>query len=265
MRENRTALITGASGGLGGSYAKQLADMGWNLIINGRNIDKLEELKRSIEQDNSVHVTIWQGDLSKEEDVSRIINDIEKRDDIYRYIAAAGYTIPTPFDTGDITRQMRMIDSQVSSNVRMTHAILKQMNERNEGQIIFVNSTMAFYNAPGNAIYCACKNFMNSFAESLHTELMYTNIKVQALNPGMMHTGFHNTQDFKEIESEGFGPDFLYMEPDDVVKDSLKKLNGKKVIVIPGHHNRMSVHMKWLMKFIFKKTIMSDNMGRPIP
>lgn len=261
----KAAFITGASGGLGGCFAKELAMQGWNLIISGRNIEKLEKLKNELEKDFNINIDILTADLSNSNDVQNVTAYIEKREDIYLFIAAAGYTIPTPFDTGDIEKQMKIVDSQVSANVRLTHSVLKQMNQRNEGTIIFVNSTMAFYNAPGNAIYCASKNFMNSFAESLSTELMYTNIKVQALNPGMMKTGFHETDEFKEIGSEGLGPDFLFMEPKDVVNASLKKLHKKQVIVIPGHNNRMSVKMKWLMKFIFKKTIMHDNMGRPIP
>lgn len=260
----KTVFITGASGGLGGCYAKRLAKEGWNLILNGRNEQKLRELQQEISSSCDVQIDLWIADLSKSSDVDSLLTKIAARDDIRMYVAAAGYTIPTPFDTGDITRQLGIIDSQVTANVRITHEILKIMNAHNEGTIIFVNSTMAFYNAPGNAIYCASKNFMNSFAESLNTELMYTKIKVQALNPGMMRTGFHKTLDFEEIGSEGLGPDFLFMDPEDVVKDSLQKLRGNKVIVIPGHGNRMSVRMKGLMHFIFKKTIMADNMGRPI-
>lgn len=260
----KVAFITGASGGVGSCYAKKLASKGWQLILSGRNIEKLRQVACQIKETSAVKIELMPADLNKEEDVSRLTHLLEQRDDIYMFVAAAGFAVPTPFDTGNLQKQEAMINVHISANIRLTHALLKQMNKRNAGTLVFVNSTMAFFEAPGNAIYCASKDFMNVFAKCLSRELIYTKIKVQAFNPGMMRTGFHHTEDFKAIESEGMGPDFAFMNPEEAVEYSYKKLKSKKVMVIPGHGNRMAVRMRHMMNFIFMKIIMGDNMGRAV-
>lgn len=261
----KTALITGATGGLGKCWAEKLAKEGYNLIITGRNQKKLEILKGDVESKYNVKIESIVADLSTCKDVDYIVSNVMKRNDIYFFIMSAGFAVPTPFDNNNLSRQMQQIDVQVTATVKLTHAVLKQMTERNEGSIILVSSTMAYYSVPGNAIHCACKSFINSFAESLAAEMIYTNIKIQALTPGMMHTGFHSTPDFEVIGNASFGPEFMFMKPEEVVEYSYKKLNTDRVVVIPGFGNRRSVKMKKLMSYIFKKTVMSDNMGRPIP
>lgn len=261
----KTALITGATGGLGECWAKKLAQEGYNLIITGRNSKKLNLIKEDLISKYAIKVDCIVADLSLAEDLNNLLNMIESRSDIYFFVMAAGFAVPTPFDADNLSRQMDQVDVQVIATTNITHAVLKQMNVRNEGTIILVSSTMAYYSVPGNAIHCACKSFINTFAESLAAEMIYTNIKVQALTPGLMHTGFHSTSDFAEIGNASFGPDFMFMAPEKVVDYSYKKLNSHEVIVIPGFGNRRSVKMKKLMSYIFKKKVMGDNMGRPIP
>lgn len=256
------AVITGASGGLGNEYVHHFINEGYYVIALGRDKYKLGVLEQSVSNQLKKNLICVEADLAKQADLNEVLKTIQSLHRIDYFISAAGFAVPVAFDTGKIDRQLEQVDVQISATVKLVYAVLQIMNEQNFGNIILVSSTMGYYCVPGNTVHCATKSFINTFAQSLAAELKFTGIKVQALAPGMMHTGFHSTEEFKALKRASLGPEWMFMEPKRVAEYSLKNMDSKKVVIIPGIINRLMVRIYPIMNYIFSKIVMKDNLGR---
>lgn len=222
------ALITGASSGIGATFARHLARRGYELILVARRADKLNELARDL----PVHCEIVLADLAADDGVAAVAGVIRNCTRLELLVNNAGFGTLGRFWETEAAGQDAMHRVHVLAVVNLTRAALEGMTARNRGGVINVASVAAFSINEGNVSYCATKTWMNSFTEGLALELKGVNsqVKVQTLCPGFTITEFHDTLG---VDRRGI-PDWLWMKADFVVETSLRGLDRGKVIVVPG-------------------------------
>jgi short-subunit dehydrogenase len=232
FKSGDTALITGASSGIGEEFALQLGDLGLNLILIARRIELLRKLKSKIEAKNNVEVKIYQADLATV-NWSDSIPEITKIEvDLLINNAGTGY--PDEFGSMNIDEDKKMIQLNCITPLELTHLFLPKMKRNEYGGIIYVSSTMGMQGIPYMAQYSATKGYLLNLGESLYTECKKYNVSVEVLLPGATKTPGINLYD---IEYEKLP--IKWMDPVNVVKISLHNL-GKKALVIPGKLNKFS-------------------------
>jgi short-subunit dehydrogenase len=218
------ALITGASVGIGDCFARLLASEGYNLVINARSKDKLEERAEFLRKSYNIEVEVLAADLATEcEEVESYIESHE----IEVLINNAGFGLNQSFLSSPIEEEQRVLDVLVRAPMRLMHAALPQMRKRNSGVIINVSSTAAFI-AGGH--YSAAKSYLTVMSESLHTQMLPTNVRVSSLNPGFVRTEFHQRAGMKM----GAIPSFMWLDGDFLVKKAWSDARKGKAISIPG-------------------------------
>lgn len=221
---NQWALVTGATVGIGESFARKLATEGYNLILNARNLERLNERAEFLRQSYGIEVVVLAADLAKDcEKVEQYIIDHE----IEVLVNNAGFGLNQSFLHSSIEDEEQVLDVLVRAPMRLMHAVLPQMKKRNSGVIINVSSTAAFI-AGGH--YSAAKSYLTVMSESLHTQLAPTNVKVSSLNPGFTRTEFHQRAGMKM----GAIPNFMWLDVDFLVKSAWKDAKKGKAISIPG-------------------------------
>ena len=225
-----TALVTGASSGIGAVYARRLAAQGYDLILHGRRRELLEENCAALRREHGVRAEYICAELADPEGVQAVEEAIARTPDLTFLVNNAGSSTIEPFHTETVESQEEMIRVHVLAAVRFAHAALTVMMPLRAGTIVNVASVAAFVVAPGSAIYCAAKAFLVSFSESLHLEVGGGGIRVQALCPGYTRTDFHGRLGYKV--NERFFRGFLSAE--EVVEASLRDLARGKVISVPG-------------------------------
>ena len=237
--------ITGASSGIGASYAKAFAENGYDLVLLARRKDRLQALAKQLESGGSIDCEIISADLAEQEEIKKVTNHIRQIDNLDILINNAGFATIGYFADIPIEKSMRMFHTHMTATVQFTHAALQVMLKRERGAIINVSSMGAFMLTPGNVLYDATKSFLATFSENLWLEVSDKGIKIQALCPGFTRTEFHEVGDFKNFDKSAI-PDSLWMMPDEVVWLSLKALeNSRDVVFIPGWKNRL---FKWIIQ-----------------
>ena len=218
------ALITGATVGIGDSFSRHCASLGYNLIINARSLDKLEACAANLRSTFNVEVVVLQADLATEcEKVEAFIESHE----IEVLVNNAGFGLNQSFTSSAIEDEERVLDVLVRAPMRLMHAILPQMRKRDSGIIINVSSTAAFI-AGGH--YSAAKSYLTVMSESLHTQMLPTNVQICSLNPGFTRTEFHQRAGMKM----GAIPTFMWLDADFLVKQAWKDAVAGRAISIPG-------------------------------
>ncbi|WP_430934070.1 SDR family NAD(P)-dependent oxidoreductase [Saccharicrinis sp. 156] len=233
----KLAIITGATSGLGKSYAQLLARLGWNLLLTGRRGSVLTDLKDTLQRVNRIKVDTVVADFNDEVQFKQLLVKIESYPAIDMLINNAGYGCRGGFFEGSYESQKAMLNVHVDAAAHIVHAVVPKMIQGNGGTIINVASLSAFLPAALNYFYCSSKSFLVSFSECLHIDLAEDNIKVQALCPGFIRTKFHARIGLSE-DMGYFKDKLLWMDPDEVVRYSLKSLGKSSVICIPGRVNR---------------------------
>ena len=237
--------ITGASAGIGASYAKAFEENGFDLVLLSRRKDRLQALANQLESDCRIHCEIISADLAEIEEIEKVTNYIRQIDNLDILINNAGFATIGYFADIPIEKSMRMFHAHMTATVQFNHAALQVMLKRERGAIINVSSMGAFMLTPGNVLYDATKSFLATFSENLWLEVRDKGIKVQALCPGFTRTEFHEVGDFKNFDKSVI-PDSLWMMPDEVVRLSLKALeNSRDVVFIPGWKKRL---VKWIIQ-----------------
>jgi len=238
------ALITGASAGIGLSYAKHLAQYGFDLVLLARRKDRLQTIANELESEYDIRCEIIQADLSEIGDITKAADYISQIDNLDILVNNAGFATLGYFADVNVEKSMRMLNVHITATMQFTHAAIQGMLERNRGAIINVSSMGAFALTPGNVVYDSTKSFLNTFSENLNIEVQDKGIRIQALCPGFTRTEFHEVGDLKNYDRSAV-PDSLWMSPDTLVSLSLRALErDKKVIFIPGWQKRLS---KWIL------------------
>ena len=222
------ALITGATAGIGAQYARLLAREGFDLILVARDKQRLSATAKVLSKEFGVKVELLPADLTKPpqlEKVRKRLSDSKKPVDVL--VNNAGFGINKSFLDSEIKAEQALLDVLVTAPMRLTHAVLPVMLERNSGVIVNVSS-VASWIAGGS--YSAAKSYLTVLTESLHTELRSTKVKISALCPGFTRTEFHQRGGMK---MKGL-PNFMWLSVEQVVEKSWRDVNAGKVISIPG-------------------------------
>jgi short-subunit dehydrogenase len=229
-----TALVTGASSGIGLAFARKLAATGHDLVVVARSEDKLKELASELRVD----VEVLAADLTDADQLAAVearAADTAKPIDLLVNNAGAG-------NYGDFAEQsMEAVDREIRldvlATVRLTHAAVAPMTQRRAGGIINVGSIASFQAGPGNAVYSASKAFVLSFTEAVHEEVRGKGVKVTVVCPGATRTEFQQRGGF----TGGKMPDMVWADPESVVDQALKALARNQAVCVPGILNKLTV------------------------
>lgn len=237
--KRKKAIITGATSGIGAAYAKAFAEKGYDLIITGRRRDDIENVAREIKIKFDVRVHVVIAELSDEKDLDLLIEQIKEVGTVDVLINNAGFTTRGFYHQGDIIAQERMVLVHVIAMMKLIHAVLPSMLERNKGTIINVASLQAVTPMSLSTTYGSTKAFVQNFSKCLHCELKAHGIKVQCVLPGFTRTDI----------GRGIGVDMYridnkltrkWMQPEEVVNVSMNDLKKKNsVLCIPGVGNKI--------------------------
>ena len=229
---SRTALITGASSGLGAEFANQLAAMSYDLILVARREERLEQVARSVRSNFGVKSITLAADLSVLDEIEKVIGVINNTSNLELLVNNAGFGTMGRFLRVDAEKELAMVQVHMTAPVMLCRAVLPDMISRNKGAIINVASIAGIIPIR-SVLYGTSKAFLISFSEALQAELRNSEVRVQALCPGFIHTEFHDTSEYTRFSRASI-PQFLWLQPQQVESESLKSLQGKKVICIPG-------------------------------
>ena len=228
-----TALVTGATSGIGESFTRLLATKGYGLVLVARDEKRLQERAKSLESKFKIKVEVLQADLSVATQLAKVEKRLANPDSpIDVLINNAGFGIKDSFLKSEIADEILLFDVLAKAPMQLAHAVLPQMLSRNSGTIINVSSIASFI---AGGTYSAAKAYLTVHTESLHSELSKTNIKISALCPGFTHTEFHQRG---KMKMSGL-PNFMWLESDRVVADSWKAAMAGKAICIPGWQYRI--------------------------
>ncbi|MCB0044195.1 MAG: SDR family oxidoreductase [Caldilineaceae bacterium] len=228
-----SALVTGASAGLGAEFARQLAAGGYRVTLAARRGDRLEALQQELLDRYGMESDILVADLSTDAGIDKAAQHIRAMDDLTVLVNNAGFGTVGRLVNTDPVRQQEMVHLHVLAVMSLSQAALPGMTARGGGAIINVSSVAAFSRMPGNVNYCATKAYINAFSQTLAAELTGTGVRVQALCPGYIVTEFHDTSEYTRFNRDR-SPGFLWLKASDVARASLDALGGSRVIVVPG-------------------------------
>ena len=223
-----TALITGATAGIGASYANLLAKEGFDLILVARDLPRLNKVAKELSKRFGVKTQCIKADLTKPSQLAKVekrVADLKKPIDVL--VNNAGFGIKDSFTVSNLDKEQELLDVLVTAPMRLTHAVLPVMVKRDTGIIVNVSSVASFI---AGGTYSAAKSYLTVFSESLHTELRGTNVKISALCPGFTRTEFHARGRMKMTAL----PKFMWLNSDELVSKSWKYAKANRVICIPG-------------------------------
>ena len=223
-----TALVTGATAGIGYAFCLELAESGHDLVIVARNRARLENVSDELRARHSVNVEIMAADLSKRPAVKRVAGRLASRDrPIDLLVNNAGFGMGKRFLDGDLADEEAMLDVLCRAVLVLSHAGALSMRERGHGAIINVSSVAGF-GALGT--YAAAKAWCTVFTQTLAQELAGSGVTATALCPGFTSTEFHERA---KLHMSGL-PEMLWLHADRVVRDCLDDVRAGKVVSIPG-------------------------------
>jgi short-subunit dehydrogenase len=234
----KTALITGASSGLGAEFAHQLAVQGYRLILTARREHRLAELAGVIQTKYGTDVELLPADLSTTDGIEKVVLKITSLPSLDLLINNAGFGTTGRFSTVDPEKHETMVQVHVTAAVLLTRAALPGMISHKNGAIINVSS-MAGIIPIRSVLYGTTKAFLISFSEALEDDLRSTGVHVQALCAGFTLTEFHETPEYTNFSHTSI-PKFLWLTSEYVVRESLRSLHSHKVICIPGNIYRLA-------------------------
>jgi uncharacterized protein len=188
----KTALITGSSSGIGYEMAKIHAGSGGDLVLVALGKDKLEELKKELEEKQKVKVYTIEKDLTLPDSVNEVFDEVKRNNITVDYlINNAGFGDFGHFAESDWDKQEKMIALNITALAHLTRLFLPEMIKRGSGKIMNLASTASFQPGPTMSVYFASKAFVLSFSEAISNEVRDKGITVTALCPGSTETGFH--------------------------------------------------------------------------
>ncbi|MCC2029164.1 SDR family NAD(P)-dependent oxidoreductase [Microbacterium tenebrionis] len=224
-----TAVITGASAGLGEEFARQLAGRGADLVLVARSAAPLERLAAELRDEHGVAVDVITADLVVADDLQRIVDRIaDPEHPIDLLVNNAGFGLPLHFADNDIDDEVRHLRIHVEAPMRLMHAALRSMRGRG-GRIINVASVAGFIS---RSTYSACKQWLISFSRWANAEYAADGVTVTALCPGFTHTTFHERMGLAPGH-EGI-PAIGWLNAPDVVREGLRDAARGKAVSVPS-------------------------------
>lgn len=224
-----TALITGASAGLGSEFARQLARRRADLILVARSEDALEALAADLRSAHGVAVEVLVADLADEAGVERVADRLrDTADPVDLLVNNAGFGLPLQFADNDIDDEVRHLRVHVEASMRLMHAALQTMRGRG-GRIVNLASVAGFIS---RSTYSACKSWLIGFSRWANAEYARDGVTVTAVCPGFTHTTFHERMGLA-VGQEGV-PGFMWLDARDVVREGLRDAARGKSVSVPS-------------------------------
>jgi short-subunit dehydrogenase len=224
--KDKWALVTGATSGIGESFTRLLAELGFNLVLVARDLPRLSERATALEANFEIQTKVIAADLATDSGC-KLIEDFIATNEVEVLINNAGFGINKSFLVSDIAAEQQMFDVLVRTPMRLMHVILPGMKERNSGTVINVSSVAAWI---AGGTYSASKSYLTVLTESLHTELAATNVKISALAPGFTRTEFHQRG---RMKMNGL-PKFVWLNADVLVAKAWADAQKGAAISVPG-------------------------------
>ena len=226
-----TALITGASAGIGREFARSLARRGHGVTLVARRRERLEELAKELADEHGIRAETVPADLSDAGERQRLVDAIAERDlSVEILVNNAGFGIYGRFPGGR-DRELEQVNVLVAAVVDLDARYFPAMLERGRGAIVNISSTAGLQPLPGNGTYSASKAFVLYHSEVLHTEARGSGVTVTAVCPGPVRTEFQKTS---EARFQTALPSFVWCGPERVAEDALRAAERGKRTVVPG-------------------------------
>ena len=243
MHENRlkgkTALVTGASAGIGEAIARALAHHGCHLILTGRRMERLEKLARELEENEAVAVVAEAMDVTRKEEVEARLAPLLERHEIDILVNNAGLALGLePLDLGDTQQWERMIDTNIKGLLYVSRLVMAQMRSRDRGHILNMGSIAGETAYPGGNVYCATKAAVHMLSEAMNTDAFGTKIRIGTIAPGAVDTEFSDVRfggdrTKRDAVYEGYDP----LTAEDIADLALYILNAPEHVNI--QHTRI--------------------------
>jgi len=238
MTTRRTALITGASAGIGAAFAEVFATQGWDVVLIARRADRLRALAERLHTKHGVSAHVIVADLSEREAPARIVSHLAELDvHVDALVNNAGYGVPGSYLRSPWARHEAMLQVMVGAAAELTYRLLPAMIERRYGRIIHVASLAALVPSPGgHTLYSATKAFLVKFAESLGHEVRAAGVHVTALCPGFTHSEFHDVTGTRQQMQRV--PAWMWLDAEVVARQGYEAVMAGTPLYIDGRVNR---------------------------
>jgi hypothetical protein len=233
MSSRNTAIVTGASSGIGAVYADKLAKRGFDLVLVARNTQKLNAVAEAIRAKYNTNVSLITADLSTKEDTVKVAKVIQENASINLLVNNAGVGAVTPLLQSEIDQMEDMIDINVKSLTRLTYAAAPEFIKRPGGTIINIASIVGIGPEILNGVYGATKSYVLALTQSLDHELSSKGLRVQAVLPGAIATDFWDAAGLPHSNL----PQEILMRADVLVDAALKGLDAGEIVTIPPLQN----------------------------
>lgn len=223
-----TALVTGATAGIGLAFAHRLADRGHDLVLVARDTTRLERVAAELRSTYGIAVEVVAADLGDREQLARVEDRLASRDrPVDLLVNNAGFALKKRFLDNSVDDETAMTEVLVIAPLRLSHAALTAQVARGRGGVINVGSVASYL---PRGTYSAAKAWINSFTEWAHHEYKPRGVTVMALLPGFTKTEFHERMGV----SRGSAPDWMWLDADDLVREALDDYAKGKVFSIPS-------------------------------
>jgi short-subunit dehydrogenase len=236
---SNTALVTGASSGIGAAIAAELASRGYSLALVARREERLRSLATDLTSEHGADVQVVVADLGDPAERDRLQDELRGGGrSVELLVNNAGFGHQADFATSERERMVEMVRVNVEAVVDLTSRFLGPMVEKGRGSVINIASTAAFQPLPGSAVYAASKSFVLSFSEAIRTELRGSGVTVTAVCPGPVKTEFTEVAGVGGVEERT--PGAVWMTAEEIARHAVEGAKRDRRVVVPGTLNRVT-------------------------
>ena len=236
-------------------FCERLAKRGYDLLVVSRDGNRLEALKRELEESFTIQVEVFPADLTIDNDVSMVMARIAQSPRLTLLVNNAGFGTRGPLVSASPARQEAMLRLHTMAPMRLSQAALPILLNNRRGGIVNVSSVASFVFAAENVNYCATKAYLTTFSEGLAAELAGTGVHVQALCPGFTRSEFHQRMELEMLDI----PRWMWLSAELVVDTSMASLErGWPVVCVPGLRYKLLVLLlrvtpRWMISRVTRR------------